>query len=106
MGVVAAIAAVGSTVVAVTSANNQRKVQEQSLRDQRQANERAEQRAEAEKQRAEHHNAGKIIRATPVWKENKDGMQELGELELITPLIKAVQELSAKVKELEAKLSK
>ena len=42
----------------------------------------------------------------PVWKENKDGMQELGELELITPLIKAIQELSAKVKELEAKLSK
>ena len=42
----------------------------------------------------------------PVWKENKDGMQELGELELITPLIKAIQEVSAKVKELEAKLSK
>jgi trimeric autotransporter adhesin len=42
----------------------------------------------------------------PVWKENRDGMQELGETELITPLIKAVQELSAKVKELEAKLSK
>ena len=42
----------------------------------------------------------------PVWKENRDGMQMLGEAELITPLIKAVQELSAKVKELEAKLSK
>ena len=53
MGVVAAIAAVGSTVVAVTSANNQRKVQEQALRDQRQANERAEQRALQEKQRSE-----------------------------------------------------
>ena len=53
MGVVAAIAAVGSTVVAVTSANNQRKVQEQALRDQRQANERTEQRAEQERQRTE-----------------------------------------------------
>ena len=40
----------------------------------------------------------------PVWKENSDGMQELGETELIVPLIKAVQELSAKVVELEAKL--
>ena len=35
-----------------------------------------------------------------VWKENRDGMQELGETELITPLIKAVQELSAQVEEL------
>tara|TARA_R110002153_G_scaffold38297_10_gene111378 strand:- start:15622 stop:18561 length:2940 start_codon:yes stop_codon:yes gene_type:complete len=40
----------------------------------------------------------------PVWKENKDGMQELGETELIVPLIKAVQELTAKIVELEAKL--
>jgi hypothetical protein len=31
-------------------------------------------------------------------------MQRLGETKLITPLIKAVQELSAKVAELEAKL--
>jgi len=53
MGVVAAIAAVGSTVVAVSSANNQRKVQERALEDQRQANERAEQRATAEQQRSE-----------------------------------------------------
>lgn len=53
MGVVAAIAAVGSTVVAVSSANNQRKVQEQALADQRQANERNEQRAEQERQRTE-----------------------------------------------------
>ena len=53
MGVVAAIAAVGSTVVAVTSANNQRKVQERALEDQRQANERAEQRAKAEQSRTE-----------------------------------------------------
>ena len=40
----------------------------------------------------------------PVWKENADTMQELGETELITPLVKAIQELSAKVEELEAKL--
>ena len=33
----------------------------------------------------------------PVWKENSDGMQELGETEFITPLIKAIQELSEKV---------
>ena len=33
----------------------------------------------------------------PVWSEQDDGMQELGEVELITPLIKAVQELSEKV---------
>jgi hypothetical protein len=37
-----------------------------------------------------------------VWSEGKDGMQELGETELITPLIKAVQELSAKVEALES----
>ena len=53
MGVVAAIAAVGSTFVAVQSANNQRKVQERALEDQRQANERAEQRAQQEASRAE-----------------------------------------------------
>ena len=40
----------------------------------------------------------------PVWKENKDGMQELGETELITPLIKAVQELSAEVNQLKQQL--
>tara|TARA_Y100000361_G_scaffold154287_1_gene179332 strand:+ start:2193 stop:4373 length:2181 start_codon:yes stop_codon:yes gene_type:complete len=40
----------------------------------------------------------------PMWQEQKDGMQLLGEAELITPLIKAVQELSAKVEELESKL--
>ena len=34
----------------------------------------------------------------PVWKENPDGMQELGETELITPLVKAVQELTEIVK--------
>ena len=34
----------------------------------------------------------------PVWKENRDGMQELGETELITPLVKAVQELTEIVK--------
>ena len=37
----------------------------------------------------------------PVWKENTDTMQELGETELITPLVKAIQELTARVKELE-----
>ena len=41
----------------------------------------------------------------PVWKENGDGMQELGETELITPLIKAVQELSSENKELKNKLN-
>jgi len=39
----------------------------------------------------------------PVWSEGKDGMQELGETELITPLIKAIQELTAKVEALENK---
>tara|TARA_A100001391_G_scaffold93940_1_gene62302 strand:- start:45 stop:368 length:324 start_codon:yes stop_codon:yes gene_type:complete len=53
MGVVAAIAAVGSTVSAVISSNNQRRVQERALADQRKANERAEQRAKQEKQRTE-----------------------------------------------------
>jgi len=38
-----------------------------------------------------------------VWKENRDGMQELGETQFITPLIKAVQELSAQVEELKNK---
>ena len=37
----------------------------------------------------------------PVWSEQDDGMQELGEAEFITPLIKAVQELTAKVEALE-----
>jgi len=41
----------------------------------------------------------------PVWSEQDDGMQSLGEAEFITPLIKAVQELSAKVEELEAKIN-
>ena len=35
----------------------------------------------------------------PVCSEQDDGMQELGEAEFITPLIKAVQELSTKVEE-------
>ena len=33
----------------------------------------------------------------PVWSKQDDGMELLGETELITPLIKAVQELSKKV---------
>ena len=41
----------------------------------------------------------------PVWKENRDGMQELGETELITPLVKAVQELSSENKELKEELN-
>ena len=40
----------------------------------------------------------------PVWKENRDGMQELGETELITPLVKAVQELTEKNERLENKI--
>ena len=31
------------------------------------------------------------------WMEDPDGMQRMGESKLITPLIKAVQELSAKI---------
>ena len=42
----------------------------------------------------------------PVWKENSDGMQELGETELITPLIKAVQELTKKVEEQQKEIDK
>jgi hypothetical protein len=38
------------------------------------------------------------------WSEDDDGMQRAGETKLITPLIKAVQELSAQVEELKAKL--
>jgi hypothetical protein len=41
----------------------------------------------------------------PVWKENRDGMQELGETELITPLVKAVQELSSENKQLKERLN-
>ena len=41
----------------------------------------------------------------PVWKENRDGMQELGETELITPLVKAVQELTEKNERLENKIN-
>ena len=42
----------------------------------------------------------------PVWKENSDGMQELGETELITPLIKAVQELTKKIEEQQKEIDK
>ena len=38
------------------------------------------------------------------WNQDDDGMQRLGETKLITPLIKAVQELSAQVEELKSKL--
>ena len=39
-----------------------------------------------------------------VWSEQSDGMQELGEAEFITPLIKAVQELSEQNKVLEKRI--
>ena len=42
----------------------------------------------------------------PVWKENRDGMQELGEAELITPLVKAVQELTEMVKSQQKEIEK
>ena len=38
------------------------------------------------------------------WNQDPDGMQRLGETKLITPLIKAVQELSAQVEELKSKI--
>ena len=40
------------------------------------------------------------------WKESSNGQQEISKASFVIPLIKAVQELSAKVEELEAKLSK
>ena len=45
--------AAATTYVAVSSANEQRRVQNQALADQRQANERAEARAKAEEQRSQ-----------------------------------------------------
>ena len=40
------------------------------------------------------------------WTEDIDTRQELQYSKFVVPLVKAVQELSAKVEELEAKLSK
>ena len=40
----------------------------------------------------------------PMWSENKDGMQELAEAELIAPLVKAIQELSKEIEELKSKV--
>jgi len=40
-----------------------------------------------------------------MWSEQKDGMQLLAESELITPLVKAVQELSLENKELKDELN-
>ena len=40
------------------------------------------------------------------WTEGKDGMQGLGVAELITPLVKAVQELSAEIDKLKEQLNK
>ncbi len=41
----------------------------------------------------------------PVWSKQDDGMELLGETELITPLVKAVQELSSENKELKDELN-
>ena len=41
----------------------------------------------------------------PVWSKQDDGMEMLGESELITPLVKAVQELSSENKELKDELN-
>ena len=41
----------------------------------------------------------------PVWSKQEDGMEMLGESELITPLVKAVQELSSENKELKDELN-
>jgi len=40
-----------------------------------------------------------------VWSEQSDSMQELGETEFITPLIKAVQELSQQVEDLKKQIN-
>ena len=40
-----------------------------------------------------------------VWSKQDDGMEMLGETELITPLVKAVQELTEKNKTLENKIN-
>ena len=40
-----------------------------------------------------------------VWSEGRDGMQELGEVEFITPLVKSVQELSSENRRLENKIN-
>jgi len=41
----------------------------------------------------------------PVWSKQEDGMELLGETELITPLVKAVQELSSENQKLKDKLN-
>ncbi len=53
MVVTAVVATVASTVVAVNSANKQRRVQEKALEEQRRSNEKAEQRAVQEQERTE-----------------------------------------------------
>ena len=40
----------------------------------------------------------------PVWSKQDDGMELLGEAELITPLVKAIQELTKRNKRLENKI--
>ena len=44
-----------------------------------------------------------VVREAVAEVTDDDGMQRLGETKLITPLIKAVQELSAQVEELKNK---
>ena len=41
----------------------------------------------------------------PVWSKQDDGMELLGESELITPLVKAVQELTEKNEKLQNKIN-
>ena len=41
----------------------------------------------------------------PMWSEQDDGMQLLAESELVTPLVKAVQELSEENERLKNKLN-
>ena len=53
MAIVGTIAAVASAYTAISSANEQRRVQQQQLAEQRKANEQAQARATAEQQRTE-----------------------------------------------------
>jgi len=53
MAIVGTIAAVASAYTAISSANEQRRVQKQQLAEQRKANEQAQSRATAEQQRSE-----------------------------------------------------
>ena len=41
----------------------------------------------------------------PAWKVSEAGCQSLGETEFITPLVKAVQELSAKIDTIQTEIN-